>query len=109
AVTPLLISRPKEHKMLKSATQVTFDVADSFNQGKDYTVDKRFNEIELTEEALQKLDDENLDNIPVLKNKRWRQELLEQALRAREFHIKGKNYVIKDDKIVIVDEGTGRL
>lgn len=109
AVTPLLISRPKEHKMLKAATNIAFDVADSFLPGTDYAVDKRFNEIDLNEAALKRLDEENLDKIPVLKNKRWRQELLEQALRAREFHIKGKNYVIKDDKIVIVDEGTGRL
>ncbi len=109
AVTPLLISRPKEHKMLKAATHVAYDVAESFRLGEDYEVDKRFSEVDLKEEALQRLDNENLDNIPVLKNKRWRQELLEQALRAREFHLKGKNYVIKDDKIVIVDEGTGRL
>ena len=31
-----------------------------------------------------------------------------QALRAREFYIRGRHYVVNQDKVVIVDETTGR-
>jgi len=37
------------------------------------------------------------------------EELVVQALTAREFYQRDKQYVIQDGKIVIVDEFTGRL
>ena len=37
------------------------------------------------------------------------QELITQALTAKEFYLKDKHYVIGDDKIIIVDEFTGRM
>jgi len=40
---------------------------------------------------------------------RRREELVVQALTARELYLLGKQYVIQEDKVVIVDEFTGRL
>ena len=39
--------------------------------------------------------------------RRW--EMLNQALTAKELYLKDKHYIIEDDKIVIVDEFTGRM
>jgi len=36
-------------------------------------------------------------------------DLIRQALTAREFFLKGKQYVVQDGKVVIVDEFTGRM
>jgi preprotein translocase subunit SecA len=85
------------------------DIAQKLIPGSDYTVDQRHREVELRTPGRQKIDAE-CGNLPALwRSAARRAELVQQALTAREFFLKEKQYVILDGKVVIVDEFTGRM
>ncbi len=73
----------------------------------DYIVDEKANVVTLTEEGVHKVEKhfaiENLsENMEIAHH-------TNQGLRAHTLMKKDKDYVVKDDQIIIVDEFTGRL
>ena len=73
----------------------------------DYKVDEKANIVTLTEEGVHKVEKhfaiENLaENMEIAHH-------VNQGLRAHTLMRKDKDYVVKDDQIIIVDEFTGRL
>ena len=73
----------------------------------DYKVDEKANVVTLTEEGVHKVEKhfaiENLaENMEIAHH-------VNQGLRAHTLMRKDKDYVVKDDQIIIVDEFTGRL
>ena len=73
----------------------------------DYKVDEKANIVTLTEEGVKKSEKhfaiENLaENMEIAHH-------INQGLRANTLMKKDKDYVVKDDQIIIVDEFTGRL
>ncbi|HLP78039.1 MAG TPA: DEAD/DEAH box helicase, partial [Candidatus Paceibacterota bacterium] len=108
AVTPLIISAPHKNELLCEATRLAKDLATRFKPVTDYRTDARHKEIELTPAGLQKLVEE-ANHLPGLwKGPDRRLELVVQALVAREFFHRDKQYIVEGDKLVIVDEFTGR-
>lgn len=108
AVTPLIISRPYENRPLSEASRIAIDIARMLTAGVDYRIDRRFRDAHLTEAGEARLAT-LCTTLPVL----WhgssrRQELVTLALSAKEFYRRGRQYVVEDDKVVIVDEFTGR-
>jgi len=109
AVTPLIISGDVPNGEQIDAYKQSAAIAGKLAQSQDYTVNRRYREIELT--------DSGADKVAVLAEPlggvwagaRRREELVIQALTAREFYLLGKQYVLDDGKVVIVDEFTGRL
>ncbi|MCM2264709.1 MAG: prepilin peptidase [Desulfuromonadales bacterium] len=109
AVTPLIISQAQQNHPLLLACARAEMVARDFVAGDDYRAVLKYREVQLTESGRRKLDliSSSLPGI-------WRspgrcEELVVQALTARAFYKRDKQYVIQDGKIVIVDEFTGRL
>ncbi len=73
----------------------------------DYKVDEKANLVTLTEEGVKKVEKHfNIDNLA--ENMEIAHHV-NQGLRASTLMRKDKDYVIKDDQIIIVDEFTGRL
>jgi preprotein translocase subunit SecA len=108
AVTPLIISQTHENPALKQAVQIAHRIVEDMVQGEHYRVNLRYREVEITEEGKRKLR-EAASSLPGL----WRgaqrcRELAIQALVAREFFHRDKQYIVSDGKITIVDEFTGR-
>ena len=109
AVTPLIISGQSPNpQQIESFCQAA-DIVSQLNPEVDYQVNRQYREIELTDEGRSRLR-ELAERIGGL----WRGnsrclELINQALTAKELYLKDKHYVIDDDKIVIVDEFTGRM
>ena len=75
----------------------------------DYVVDEKDNNVNLTEEGVRKAERffqvKNLadpDNLELQHN-------INLALRAHSLMFKDKDYVVKDDEVLIVDEFTGRI
>ena len=107
ARTPLLISGPSEGNT--QLYQHIDKVIPMLDKETDFTVDEKSHSAVLTDEGIQKVQKilkvNNLfdvQNIELLHH-------VNQALRAHTlFHI-DKEYVIKDGKVIIVDEFTGRL
>lgn len=110
AVTPLIISRPQENSSLLTVCRRADRVAASLLVGEDYEVDHRFKEVKLLDAGRDRIaracaeEPAGRFNQPV-----WMNILVVQALQARHFFLRDKQYVIVDGKIVIVDESTGRL
>jgi len=108
AVTPLIISTKVENAPLTAAINDACSLVERFVSGEHYRTQARHREIEFTGDG-EKLLTECGAHLSGL----WRapdrcRELLRLALSAREFYHRGQQYVVEDDKVVIVDEFTGR-
>jgi preprotein translocase subunit SecA len=109
AVTPLIIAQPRANPMLIDACMAARDLAEQLQPGQHYTVDYRYREVKLTEAGKKHIATLVEDLPPVWRGVGRSQALLQQAITARELFLKGSQYVIQDDKIMIVDEFTGRI
>ncbi|UCF42578.1 MAG: preprotein translocase subunit SecA [Planctomycetota bacterium] len=109
AVTPLIISgQAPNPEQIESFLQAA-DIAHQLQPETDYGINPRYREIELTEQGKANLAKFAGGLGGIWKGNRRRMELLTQALTAKELYLLGKHYVIDNDKIVIVDEFTGRM
>jgi preprotein translocase subunit SecA len=75
----------------------------------DYDVDRPLNRVSLTERGRSKLAALSGSLPPFWAGPRRREELVTQALAARELYRQGDEYIVRDGKIVIVDRSTGRV
>ncbi len=109
AVTPLIISGEAPNQEQVEAFTQAADIAANFECGSDYRINQRYREVDLTPAGNRKLDalSEGLGGLWA--GRRRREELLVQALTARELFVVEKQYIIDEGKVVIVDEFTGRL
>lgn len=108
AVTPLIISAPQKNELLKQAVLTARDIVESLEPEVDYRLNALYREIELSAPGRRKLTDAcgQLDGL--WRGVERRDELIRQALVAREFFLRDRQYIISDGKVVIVDEFTGR-
>ena len=107
ARTPLIISGAAEDS---AQYYVRFaQIAPQLRAGRDYEVDEKAKTISITEEGLAKVErllgiDDLFDDAHFELN-----HYLNQALKAKEFFVRDRDYVVKDGEVIIVDEFTGRL
>lgn len=106
ARTPLIISAPDSEPTKKYFQFAA--LATALSKATDFESDEKHKTVNLTEHGVKKIEKklgvENLyeKDFDTLHH-------LEQALKAREHYQKDKDYVVKDDEVIIVDEFTGRL
>ena len=109
AVTPLIISGDAPNPEQVEAFQQAAALAGEMQSPRDYRVNHRFHEVELTRAGKERLAEIAEPLGGLWSGVRRREELVVQALTAREIYRLEKQYVIDDGKVVIVDEFTGRL
>jgi len=106
ARTPLIISAPDTEP-----TQKYYDFArliGRLSADTDYVIDEKHRTASLSENGIKKV--EKLLGIDNLYEKDFDTiHHLENALKARTLFLKDKDYIIRDNQVVIVDEFTGRL
>jgi len=109
AVTPLIISGEAPNPEQIESFQQAADVASQLKPEVDYRINHRYREVELTAQGETTLTEltEHIGNF--WKGNRRRLELINQALTAKELYLLDKHYVIDNNKVVIVDEFTGRM
>ncbi len=107
ARTPLIISGPSEESTDKYAR--VNGIIPGLRSEKDYAVDEKSRTVVLTEEGVARVEDllkvDNLyepRNIDLLHH-------VNQALRAHTLFKRDVDYLVKEGKVVIVDEFTGRV
>jgi preprotein translocase subunit SecA len=106
ARTPLIISAPAEES---SELYYRFaDVVSRLEEGKDYNVDEKMRAATYTEEGQERLS-KALGTDPWKASDIMTIYHLEAALRAKALFHLDKEYVVREGKVVIVDEFTGRL
>ncbi|HTK03211.1 MAG TPA: preprotein translocase subunit SecA, partial [Alphaproteobacteria bacterium] len=106
ARTPLIISAPDTEptqKYYKFASMI-----DKLDAETDYTIDEKSKSASLTEVGITKV--EKILGVDNLYEKEFESiHHIENALRAKTLYLRDKEYVVKDNQVVIVDEFTGRL
>ena len=106
ARTPLIISAPDTEptdKYYKFANLVK-----KLNPDTDYKIDEKAKSATLTEHGITKV--EKVLGVPNLYEKDFESiHHIENALRAQTLYLIDRDYIVKDNKVIIVDEFTGRL
>ena len=106
ARTPHIISAPDTEP-----TQRYFEIAkivDRLISDTDYMVDEKLRTAHLTDHGITKV--EKIMGIPNLYEKDFHTvHLIEAALKARTLFKREKDYIVRDNQVIIVDEFTGRL
>jgi len=106
ARTPLIISMPDEEA--PKLYQQFAALAPQFKNDIDFIIDEKQKAISLTEAGLDKAEKIFGFNIFDKKGIVFT-HYLETALQAHHLYLKDKDYIVKDGKVIIVDEFTGRL
>jgi len=106
ARTPLIISVPDEEA--PKLYQQFASLAPRFQKDIDFIIDEKQKAISLTETGLDKAEKIFGFNIFDKKGIVFT-HYLETALQAHHLYLKDKDYIVKDGKVIIVDEFTGRL
>ena len=110
AVTPLIISGEAPNPEQVEAFEQAARLAGRLEPVRDFRVNQRYREVDLTPAGKDRLEELADDLGGVWAGARRREELVTQALTAREFYLRDKQYIIdEEEKVVIVDEFTGRL
>jgi len=109
AVTPLIISGDAPNPEQVDAFQQAAELASQLIPEKDFKTSRRYREVDLTAAGKARLEGlaESLGGLWA--GARRREELVTQALTAREFYQRDSQFVVQEGKVVIVDEFTGRL
>ena len=107
ARTPLIISGPAKDRSNEYRQYSV--VARSLSEEKDFIVDEKFKNINLTEEGIKKVELKlNINNLYDIENSEIT-HFVENALKAQFIFKKNKEYVVRDQQVVLVDEFTGRV
>ncbi len=109
ANTPLIISAPQPNPLLVSAVLAARDIADGLQQGQHYTIDARLREVHLTDAGRAHLEDLTRTLPPVWHAPERRDDLVRQAVAARDLYLRDRHYIVQAGKIEILDENTGRV
>nr|YP_010850576.1 Preprotein-translocase subunit a [Lophurella hookeriana]WGH13299.1 Preprotein-translocase subunit a [Lophurella hookeriana] len=106
ARTPLIISGITEvqNQPYIEATNISQSLINRI----DYTIDEKLKSIILTEKGISNCEKIlKIHNLYDIKNP-WIKYIL-NALKAKELFLKNRDYIIKNNQIIIVDEFTGRI
>ncbi|HOB19492.1 MAG TPA: preprotein translocase subunit SecA [Candidatus Atribacteria bacterium] len=107
ARTPLIISGVGQ-KSTEMYTRADHFVV-RLKQGQDYEVDEKARTVNLTEEGVAKAEEYfKVENLADPENAELAHHI-NQALKARALMVRDRDYVVKDNQVIIVDEFTGRL
>lgn len=107
ARTPLIISAPAAQS--ENLYAVFTQVARKLSPEEHYTVDEKHRSVVLTDAGVERAQEIlGIENIYTDKGIKYVHHL-ETAVKARALYTKDKEYVVRDNEVVIVDEFTGRL
>lgn len=107
ARTPLIISAPDAES--SDYYRIFSKLAASLDPAEDYVTDEKYRSVSITEKGIDKVEKAmKIENIYDPENIRLT-HYLEESLKAYVLFKRDKDYVAKNDEIIIVDQNTGRL
>jgi preprotein translocase subunit SecA len=109
ARTPLIISAEGDDFAEQRAYQEAFSFAKELVPGKDFSVLPSERHLELTAHGKAQIEDYAQSDKDVWGNKQHCEELVRQALVALNLFSRDKHYLVRDGKVQIIDEYTGRV
>jgi preprotein translocase subunit SecA len=107
ARTPLIISGPTRDP--EELYQTFAKIATTLKPEEDYTIDEKLRAVILSDAGIEKAEKAlGIENLYAEGGAKLAHHL-ESAVKAKALYHRDKEYVVKDGKVVIVDEFTGRL
>jgi preprotein translocase subunit SecA len=109
ARTPLIISSQSNENLHRQTYQAALALAAELELGHDFVIEARDRVMQLTDSGRLRLVELGR-HFQLSGYSRWRrEELVRQALTALHLMHRDAHYLVKDDKIQIIDEYTGRV
>jgi preprotein translocase subunit SecA len=109
ARTPLIISAPAADGDADGCYAQALALARALDTGRDFERLAQERRVELTEHGRRRLDTLCRDLDGIWRGPRRREQLIGQALAALHLYERDVHYLVRDDKVQIVDEYTGRI
>ncbi len=108
-VCDILARQLKRGERKGEMTKMTAIMQEEIEETGDFIVDEKEKSVNLTEEGVKKVEQFfRIENLADPENLEIQHNII-LALRAHNLMAKDKDYVVKDDEILIVDEFTGRI
>lgn len=108
ARTPLILSGGGDDPEAGAMYATALRLARALTEGRDFTIDHKNRQITLEDRGKARLDALAEDEVGIWAITKAREELVSQGLSALRLFELGKDYIIEDGEIQIVDEYTGR-
>lgn len=109
ARTPLIISGPVDDNYEVKIYHQAMELAEQLKSGEDFNLDYTKRILELTDQGKLRLKQLSESFGGIWSGKHRREELIRQALTAKYLFSRDKDYLVKNNKVQIIDEYTGRL
>jgi preprotein translocase subunit SecA len=107
--TPLILSRENQSTFQLLVYQQALHIAGELRLNADFIIHRRNRSIELTAAGKSKVERLSKPLGGVWSAARRARELVTQALSAQHLYLKNIHYLVRDGKILIIDEFTGRV
>jgi preprotein translocase subunit SecA len=109
ARTPLIISGRSDQAPEKEMYETALAMVAKLEEGEDFAIEGGERHMHLTAKGKQKLS-AAAETLPgIFRGTRRREELATQALVATHVFKRDVHYLVRDDKVQIIDESTGRI
>jgi preprotein translocase subunit SecA len=108
ARTPLIISGPGNNAYEAKIYQQAYDFATQLEPGEDFVIDHTERKCEFTDRGLDRLAEITRSTGRFWTGPNRREEIIRQALIACYLFEKDRDYLVRDGKVEIIDEFTGR-
>jgi len=109
ARVPLIISGGGGDVPEKPLYQTALSVAQELTEGQDYSIDIRKRIVRLTDAGKSALAERAQRFGGVWRGPKRREAMIVQALSALHLYVKDVHYLIREEKVCIIDEYTGRI
>jgi preprotein translocase subunit SecA len=108
ARTPLIISDRRHDATEEEVYRTAVELARELEVDRDFEIDERERQIALLDAGCARLEEIAEPRGGIWTGRRRREELVRQALSALHLFQRDQQYLVKDDKVQIIDEYTGR-
>lgn len=109
ARTPLILSKETSNPSERLVYQQALAVAERLRPGRDYLAEAKSRQVVLTAGGRARLAETTAELGGIWQGRRRAEEWVRQALAARAFYHRDQQYLVREGKVLIVDEFTGRV
>jgi len=109
ARTPLVISGASDGMGEQLFIQQAWELIAHLEEQRHYQVDEQDKRIDLNDDGRLLIQEQSKNLGPLWVGRVRREDIVTKALSARHLFIRDRDYLVKDDKVQIIDANTGRL
>jgi preprotein translocase subunit SecA len=109
ARTPLILSSAADSGVQQQIYAQSLELARQLSRKQDFQLCERERSVKLTARGSATLEALTQPLSGIWHNRRRREELVQQALSAQHLYRRDRDYLVRDAKVLIVDEFTGRI